>query len=241
LRHPLPRPSEQVEGAVERMSVAGRITHALLAVSFIILVHSGFALKYPEAWWACPFPFLPGLCETRGLVHRIAAVVMILAAVIHVVHLMVDRKARSLMRGMLPGISDLRDLKGRFDYFLGRVDHPPKAEWFSYPEKMEYGGVLWGTFVMVVTGCVLWFENLSLRYLPSWAIDVATAVHFYEAILATLSIAVWHFYHVIFDPLVYPMDRAWLTGESPPVRNLERHQPKLPEEKDYPHTSANPA
>jgi hypothetical protein len=39
-------------------------------------------------------------------------------------------------------------------------------------------------------------------------------VHFYEAILATLSILVWHFYMVIFDPEVYPMDLAWLTGRA---------------------------
>lgn len=230
LRHPLPRPSTQVEGAIERISLAGRVNHVLLLVSFIVLVHTGFALKYPEAWWACPLPFLKGFCELRGFVHRIAAVIMICAALMHVIHLAVDRRARALMRGMVPSLSDLRDLRGRFEYFLGRREHPPKAEWFSYPEKMEYGGVLWGTIVMVVTGFILWFENVSLRMLPSWALDVATTVHFYEAILATLSIAVWHLYHVIFDPLVYPMDMAWLTGESPPVRNLERNPPNLPVE-----------
>jgi hypothetical protein len=52
--------------------------------------------------------------------------------------------------------------------------------------------------------------------------DVATVVHFYEAVLATLAIVVWHFYFVIFDPLVYPMDTAWLTGREAPGRTLER-------------------
>lgn len=35
----------------------------------------------------------------------------------------------------------------------------------------------------------------------------------HEAVLATLAIVVWHFYHVIFDPDVYPMNWAWLDGE----------------------------
>jgi hypothetical protein len=61
---------------------------------------------------------------------------------------------------------------------------------------------------------VLWFESWSLRLLPTWVLDAATAVHWYEAILATLAILVWHFYMVIFDPDVYPMDRAWLTGQA---------------------------
>ena len=84
----------------------------------------------------------------------------------------------------------------------------------SYAEKIEYWAFVWGTLVMAVSGFLLWFENWSLRVLPNWVIDVATAVHWYEAILATLAILVWHFYMVIFDPDVYPMDRAWLTGSA---------------------------
>ncbi|MBK5257698.1 MAG: hypothetical protein JJE39_16865, partial [Vicinamibacteria bacterium] len=54
----------------------------------------------------------------------------------------------------------------------------------------------------------------SLTYFPTWVSDASTAVHFYEAILATFSILIWHFYMVIFDPEVYPMDLAWLTGNA---------------------------
>ncbi|HEV3238677.1 MAG TPA: hypothetical protein VGZ25_16940, partial [Gemmataceae bacterium] len=51
-----------------------------------------------------------------------------------------------------------------------------------------------------------------------WVSDAATAVHYYEdyeALLATFSILLWHFYRVIFDPLVYPMDTAWINGKVP--------------------------
>ena len=51
-------------------------------------------------------------------------------------------------------------------------------------------------------------------------------MHFYEAVLATLAILVWHLYFVIFDPAVYPMDWTWWTGRSPAHRVYER----LPEE-----------
>jgi hypothetical protein len=44
-------------------------------------------------------------------------------------------------------------------------------------------------------------------------VDVATAVHFYEAVLATLAIVVWHFYHVILDPEVYPVNLAFYDGK----------------------------
>ena len=50
---------------------------------------------------------------------------------------------------------------------------------------------------------------------PMSVLDVTTAVHFYEAILATFSILIWHFYFVIFDPDVYPLKWTVLTGRAP--------------------------
>ena len=70
--------------------------------------------------------------------------------------------------------------------------------------------------VMAVSGFILWFNDLALRYFPKWVSDAATAVHYYEAILATLSILIWHMYTVVFDPEVYPMDRSWITGMAAP-------------------------
>jgi hypothetical protein len=43
-------------------------------------------------------------------------------------------------------------------------------------------------------------------------VDIAIAVHYYEAILASLAILVWHLYFVIFDPEIYPMNWAWYDG-----------------------------
>ena len=98
---------------------------------------------------------------------------------------------------------------------LGLGGERPTFGMFGYAEKMEYWAFMWGTVVMAVTGLLLWAQNLSLRYFPTWVMDAATAAHWYEAILATLSILVWHWYLVIFDPDVYPMDLAWLTGKAP--------------------------
>ena len=67
---------------------------------------------------------------------------------------------------------------------------------------------------MAASGFILWFNNWALQYFPKWVSDAATALHFYEAILATFSILIWHMYMVVFDPDVYPMDRAWITGKA---------------------------
>jgi cytochrome b subunit of formate dehydrogenase len=109
-------------------------------------------------------------------------------------------------------LQDLRDVLRQLAWSVGRAPSPPRFRVFSYAEKAEYLAFVWGTVIMVASGLVLWFNDLSLRLLPKWVSDAATAVHWYEAILATLAIAIWHFYMVVFDPDIYPMDRAWLTG-----------------------------
>jgi len=37
--------------------------------------------------------------------------------------------------------------------------------------------------------------------------DVALTIHYYEAVLACLAIVVWHFYHVMFDPMFFRSTR----------------------------------
>ena len=226
MRNPPYRPAAAEVEQRERLSLGFRVAHGLLVVSFIVLVHSGFALTYPESWWAAPFLRWEEQYGLRGWVHRSAAVAMLLAGVIHIWHLMTDRRARGCILGMIPGRDDWHEFKERVAYFFGRREHPPKAPWVGYPEKLEYLAVVWGTLIMAITGFALWFESVLLRWLPSWFADLATTIHFYEAVLASLAILVWHFYAVIFDPVVYPVDPAWLTGQSAPGRALERMAPE---------------
>jgi cytochrome b subunit of formate dehydrogenase len=89
---------------------------------------------------------------------------------------------------------------------------PPGRSAHSYIEKAEYWAVVWGAVVMVATGVLLWANNIAMRILPKTWLDVATSIHFYEAVLATLAIVVWHFYSVIFDPDIYPLNTAFLNG-----------------------------
>jgi Ni,Fe-hydrogenase I cytochrome b subunit len=215
-------------GQPERMIRSLRWQHGLTMVSFSLLVFTGFALKYPESWWAAPLVYWEGSLGLRGLIHRIAAVVMIIALVWHIRQLCVDRRLRTcIVFGMLPSWHDAKVLFGTLAYYLRLRRTPPHSgTTFNYAEKAEYLAFMWGSVVMGVTGFALWFSNLTLEYLPGWVPDVATAVHFYEAILATLAILVWHFYWVILDPDVYPMDWTWWDGHPPNQRVLER----LPEE-----------
>jgi cytochrome b subunit of formate dehydrogenase len=161
--------------------------------------------------------------------HRAAALVLVASLVFHLFHLIRNRRARACIKQMRPSIGDLRELKDRFLYYLRRRKHPPHGINVGYIEKSEYLAFIWGTLIMGVTGFLLWFENITLQWLPSWVPEAATAIHFYEAVLATLAILVWHFYWVVFDPDVYPMDASWWTGRAPASRELERRPAAVPE------------
>ncbi len=209
------RPRRESGAQITRMNRNFRIAHAGVLLSFPTLVITGFALKYPEAWWTRPILLWERHLAMRGAIHRGAAVIITIATLYHVLHLVMVKRDRVFLMAMLPSFKDATDLLRVFAYNLGLSKTEPTFAKFNYAEKMEYWAFMWGTVVMTVSGLLLWFNNFTLRHFPKWVSDAATAVHYYEAILATFSILIWHFYMVIFDPLVYPMDTAWLNGKVP--------------------------
>ena len=201
---------------VERMNLHFRIAHWLVVVSFPILVITGFALKFPDSWWSRPILIWEGSFGFRGTLHRVAAVVLLASIVYHIAHLILVRRDRAILSSMKPGFGDLRNLQEALLYNLGISKvWPIFSGCATYVEKIEYWAFVWGTCVMAATGFLLWFNSFALRYFPKWVMDAATALHYYEAILATLSILIWHMYTVVFDPEVYPMDPSWITGRAP--------------------------
>jgi hypothetical protein len=77
------------------------------------------------------------------------------------------------------------------------------------------------------TGFIVWFKMEVTQWLPRWAVDVALTIHYYEAILACLAIVVWHFYHVMFDPDVYPANLACWDGKVSKHWHEEEHPLEL--------------
>jgi formate dehydrogenase gamma subunit len=195
---------------VVRMSLAQRWQHAVLATSFIILAVTGFALKFPDSWLARAM----GSSEPfRRWTHRLAGVVLLLAGAYHLIYLATSKEGRRLVRDLFPVKKDLIDVLAAVRYLTGLSKEKPRIGRFGYAEKMEYWAVVWGTIIMGATGLAIWFKMDVTRFLPRWLVDVALTIHYYEAILACLAIIVWHFYHVIFDPDVYPLNLACWDGK----------------------------
>lgn len=207
--------------SIVRLTVNQRAQHWLLLTSFTALVLSGFALQYPDSWLAW---LLGGSEFLRRIIHRVAAIVMLVVGAYHVLYLVVSQEGRRWLKDMFPRWKDVKDVLGNFAYYLGIGKEKPKFARFGYAEKAEYWAVIWGTVIMGLTGLMIWFKIGVVGFLPRWWIDIALAVHFYEAVLATLAIIVWHFYQVIFDPDVYPVNFAFIDGRVSEESYKEEHE-----------------
>ena len=206
---------------MQRMSTNQRWQHLILLTSFIILVVTGFALKFPDSWFAD----LLGMGEhVRSTVHRMAGVILIAAGFYHVFYIAIADEGRRLLRDIAPTPKDLTDVMQAMRYYLGLGGAKPKFGRFTYGEKAEYWALVWGTALMGITGVMMWAKVWVGNLLARWWVDVATAVHFYEAILASLAIVVWHFYQVFGDPDVYPMNWAWWDGKMPVDQYRHEHE-----------------
>lgn len=197
------------ERPVLRMTASQRWQHFVLAASFIVLAVTGFALKFPDSWLAKAL----GSSEPfRRWTHRVAGIVMLLIGLYHLIYLLRTRDGRKLVADLFPLKKDAADVWHAVRYLTGFDKHKPQIGRFGYAEKMEYWAVVWGTIIMGATGLAIWLKISVTQFLPRWVVTVATTIHYYEAVLACLAIIVWHFYHVIFDPEVYPLNTACLDG-----------------------------
>jgi formate dehydrogenase gamma subunit len=198
--------------------------HTAMVISFTALVFTGFALKFPDAWWV-EFLSWTGMEEAgRRTVHRIAGVVMMVQSVIYLGYLLFYKAGRKELRALAPNWQDAKDVLLNMRYHLGQSEEKPAYDRYNYIEKSEFWALAWGVAIMGLSGLVLWFPEHFTRFLPASAVNISEIVHYYEAWLATLAIVVWHFFYVIFYPGEYPLNITCLDGRVD-EEDMAKHHP----------------
>ncbi len=218
----------KAQAQILRWTLNERIQHLLLVITFVVLAYTGFALRYSHAWWALPFTVIENGFDWRGILHRIMAALFSLLCIYHACFMLFVKRGRTELKAMLPSIKDFLDLFKMLKYNLGLSKEKPTFARFNYIEKSEYWALIWGSLIMIITGLMLVFDNFMMQYFPKWFLDIAGVIHFYEAVLATLAILIWHLYFTIFQPGHYPMNWSWITGK---VSEDERRENDPLEEK----------
>jgi cytochrome b subunit of formate dehydrogenase len=199
---------------VNRMSRYELTSHWILFITFSLLALTGFALKFPDAFWA-KWLFTLGMNETiRAFIHRLSAIVMTVNIIVFGLYMLMRKRGRGIFLQLMPRKRDFTDFISSVKFYLNvkKDDHTPKYAVFNFIEKFEFWALIWGTLIMVVSGVILWFPKAIPVNWPPWVINVARVFHYYEALLATLAIIIWHGFHTIFHPDEYPMNTSWITG-----------------------------
>jgi cytochrome b subunit of formate dehydrogenase len=175
-----------------------RIQHLLMLVSFLVLAATGLPQKfiYLNISTVDASIDLMGGIETVRIVHRVAATVLMVVTVFHLLDVAYRLIVRRLAPSMLPRRQDLLDALQSLRHNLGLAQDRPRMDRYTWEEKVEYWSLVWGTLVMIGTGFMLWNPIATTSWLPGEFIPAAQVVHGNEALLAVLAVLVWHFYAV---------------------------------------------
>jgi cytochrome b subunit of formate dehydrogenase len=205
---------------VMRFGGVHRWTHFLAIISFYTLALTGIPLRFGCAPWSAELIHFFGGVERAGLIHRGAAIVTFLYVFLHVGYLMVravrGTRPRDLIWGpesLVPQPKDAVDFFRMWRWFFGKGPRP-RFNRFSYLEKLDYWGEVWGFMVIGGSGLLLWFPVFFAKFLPGWAYNAATVFHDYESMIAIVFLFTIHFFNVHLRPDKFPLDAVMFTGKA---------------------------
>jgi formate dehydrogenase gamma subunit len=197
-----------------RFNRSQQVEHWILLFSFTILAITGLVQRYSQvAVVAFIINRLFGGIESTRTVHHLAAIVFALQSIYHLWQILVMWFAKREKGGMLLRMQDLKDLLQILGFNLGIKKARPRYDRYTVEEKIEYWALVWGTIVMGVTGFIQWFPVQATQILPGDSIPVSRSIHSWEAILAILSIAIWHGYHTIIKERNTSIFTGYMTEE----------------------------
>jgi formate dehydrogenase gamma subunit len=215
--------SKKTARTYERFPLVRRIEHLTMLLSFTILGLTGLPQKYPDAGVSKFVLNLLGGIEGLRSIHHVAAIVMLLGTIWHILYFGYISYVRGSRLSMLPSLQDARDAWGAFAYNIGLSKKHPQMGRYTFEEKMEYWAFVWGTAVMVVTGFMMWNPISTTKFLPGEFVPAAKAAHGGEAVLAVLAIIIWHMYGVH----IKRFNKSMFTGQMEEEVMLEEHPLEL--------------
>ncbi len=215
--------SKEKQKMYPRFRVWARIEHLILLTSFFVLGLTGLPQRYFESPFAVDMINAMGGITMVRTIHRYAAILLILGSVYHLFLGFYRWYVKGERMRIMLRPKDAVDIADTVKYNLGFQENPPKMAKFNYGEKIEYWAVIWGTAVMIMTGFMLWNPIAVTQFLPGQFIPAAKTAHSAEALLAVLSIVIWHFYNVLIK------HRNWsiFTGNLPEHQMEEEHMLEL--------------
>lgn len=207
----------------QRFTISQRVEHWIFISAFIILGITGLVQRYSDFQISSWVVGTVGGIENLRLIHHLAAIITMLIVIYHIGALGYRIYVQRARLTMLPVLNDVVNVYHSALYYVGIRKDPPQQGRYTFEEKVEYWAVVWGTFIMAVTGFMMWNPVATARILPGQFIPAAKAAHGLEAVLAVLSILIWHMYQVF----VRHFNKAMYTGKISEHEMLHDHPLEL--------------
>lgn len=215
-------PPVQTERTFKRFTITQRWEHAVLVMSFLVLLLTGLPQKYRSTVWSQQILSTPERLERLQSIHHIAAVVLIAEAVYHVGWGLYLLSRRKLPDSIFPSMQDVRDAAQMVKYLLFLTKEKPTHGKYNFEQKFTYWFIFFGVGIMIFSGLMMWFPIFFTKFLPGGIIPAALLAHSSEAIAATVFILIWHTYHVHIERLNLSMFTGRLSEkEMREYHNLE--------------------
>jgi formate dehydrogenase gamma subunit len=206
-----------------RFRLSQRIEHFTVMGLFTLLVLTGLPQKYPDTAWAQWIVLTIGGIDITRLIHRISGIMFAASAIYHFSNVSYLVLVRKVKPAMIFTLRDVRDAMMTLRSSLGTSREHPQYDRYDYRQKFEYWGLIFGGTIMILTGAVLLFPIQTAYLLPGQFIAAAKEVHSWEAMLALLTIVIWHLYGAHFAPEKFPADTSIFTGKISRERMLKEH------------------
>jgi cytochrome b subunit of formate dehydrogenase len=221
IAEPLEQASEnqETQKSYLRFTISERFEHWVFITSFIILGITGLVQRYSDNSISKFIVTSVGGIENLRLIHHVSAVIMMLIVIYHIGALGYRIYVNRARLTMLPVISDVFNAYHAILYYLGFREDPPQQGRYTFEEKIEYWAVVWGTMIMAITGFMMWNPIATTKFLPGQFIPAAKVAHGLEAVLAILSILIWHMYQVF----VRHFNKAMYSGKISEEELLHDH------------------
>lgn len=194
-------PSIQTVRYFPRFAIASRWEHTILLLSLATLLLTGLPQKYRATEWSQALLSTPESVNQIQQIHHIAAIVLCLEVIYHISSIIVQMARRKFTGEMLLNWHDAKDAMQMVKYLLFLSQKKPEFGKYNFEQKVTYWFVFFTLGIMVTTGFILWFPIEVTRILPGGVIPAAKMAHSTEAVVATIFVVIWHFYHVHIERL----------------------------------------
>ena len=185
----------------QRFTLAQRWEHTLLIISLSVLLLTGLPQKYRDTSWSQALLSTPEMVTNVQTVHHTAALVLTLEIVYHLANMVILMVRRRLPGDMLPTMQDVKDAFQMVKYLLFLSSEKPKFGKFNFEQKFTYWFLFFAIGILAFSGFVIWFPIQFTAIFPGGIIPAAKLAHSTEAIVTTLFVLIWHFYHVHLERL----------------------------------------